>query len=61
MVVWGCFAKTVISKQPIMGFNCAIYQMKGYFSLYQAVYTQMRSHVFPRTCKIKSYFVTFIF
>ena len=36
MVVWGLFGKTVISLLLIMGFERAIYQMKGYFFVYDA-------------------------
>ena len=57
----GQFGKTAISLPFTMGFERAIYQMKGHSFFYHVLKTRLQFDVFPRTYELKSYFFTFIF
>ena len=58
-MVFDLFGKTVISLLFTKGFERAIHQIKGYVFLFYTVFRWMRSDLFPKRYKLKSF--TFIF
>ena len=53
--------KTVISQSFIKGITRAIHQTKGIFFFFEAIQIKIRSDLFTRKYKLRSYFFTFIF